>query len=165
MRPEANPQRWSGRSSQGFSGLLASSGSLVASLQRWRGQRRNHIGHHQPQERIVRKNGAGPGPWMWACWAGRESSCCSAAAVWSRPVVSLRKRLDEFFIISGIGLTRCFGPVWAPRNVIDTAHSGMRRCTDQVTPWRDGSMAVAATLDAEKRDSLFSTPDQSHRFV
>ena len=65
MRPEANLQRWSGRSYQGFSGLLASSGSLVASLQRWKGHRRNHIRHHQPQELIVRESGAGPG-----CYSG-----------------------------------------------------------------------------------------------
>ena len=37
MRPEANLQRRGGRSSPGFSGQLASPGSLVAPLHRWRG--------------------------------------------------------------------------------------------------------------------------------
>ena len=48
------------------------------------------------------------------------------------------------------GLRRCLGTT----NVIDNAHSGMRRRTGRVTRWRDGSMAVrwaaAAFLDAEK---------------
>ena len=58
------------------------------------------------------------------------------------------------FTVSEIGLTpalrRCLGTT----NVIDNAHSGMRRRTGRVTRWRDGSMAVrwavAAFLDAEK---------------
>ena len=60
MRPEANLQRRSGRGSTGFSCSLASSGVLVASLHRWRGYRRNHFTHHQPQQLIVRESGAGP---------------------------------------------------------------------------------------------------------
>ena len=67
---------------------------------------------------------------------------------------SLREGLDELFTVSAIGLTpalkRCLGTT----NVIDNAHSGMRRRTGRVTRWRDGSMAVrwtaAAFLDAEK---------------
>ena len=67
---------------------------------------------------------------------------------------SLREGLGEMFTVSGIGLTpalrRCLGTT----NVIDNAHSGMRRRTGRVTRWRDGSMAVrwaaAAFLDAEK---------------
>ncbi len=67
---------------------------------------------------------------------------------------SLREELDELSTVSGIGLTpalrRCLGTT----NVIDNAHSGMRRRTGHVTRWRDGSMAVrwavAAFLDAEK---------------
>ena len=58
------------------------------------------------------------------------------------------------FTVSETGLTpalrRCLGTT----NVIDNAHSGMRRRTGRVTRWRDGSMAVrwaaAAFLDAEK---------------
>ena len=61
MRPEANLRRRGGRSSPGFSGPLASSGSLVAPLHRWRGERRNHIRHHQPPKLTVRESGAGPG--------------------------------------------------------------------------------------------------------
>ena len=38
MRPEANQRRRGGRSSPDFSGPLASSRSLVAPLQRWRGR-------------------------------------------------------------------------------------------------------------------------------
>ena len=67
---------------------------------------------------------------------------------------SLREGLGEMFTVSEIGLTpalrRCLGTT----NVIDNAHSGMRRRTGRVTRWRDGSMAVrwaaAAFLDAEK---------------
>jgi len=66
---------------------------------------------------------------------------------------SLREGLDELFTVSRIGLTpalrRCLGTT----NVIDNAHSGMRRRTGRVTRWRDGSMAVrwaaAAFLEAE----------------
>ena len=58
------------------------------------------------------------------------------------------------FTVSEIGLTpalrRCLGTT----NVIDNAHSRMRRRTGRVTRWRDGSMAVrsaaAAFLDADK---------------
>ena len=67
---------------------------------------------------------------------------------------SLREGLDELFTVSRIGLTpalrRCLGTT----NVIDNAHSGMRRRTGWVTRWRNGSMAVrwaaAAFLEAEK---------------
>ena len=67
---------------------------------------------------------------------------------------SLREGLGEMFTVREIGLTpalrRCLGTT----NVIDNAHSGMRRRTGRVTRWRDGSMAVrwaaAAFLDAEK---------------
>ena len=67
---------------------------------------------------------------------------------------SLREGLDELFTVSVIGLTpalkRCLGTT----NVIDNAHSGMRRRTGRVTRWRDGSMALrwaaAAFLEAEK---------------
>ncbi len=69
MRLETNLQRQGGRSSPGFSGLLASSGSLVAPLQRWRGRRRNRIRHHQPQELTVRESGAGPKIRVQADWA------------------------------------------------------------------------------------------------
>ena len=47
-------------------------------------------------------------------------------------------------------LKRCLGTT----NVIDNAHSGMRRRTGRVTRWQNGSMAVrwaaAAFMDAEK---------------
>ena len=67
---------------------------------------------------------------------------------------SLREGLGEMFTVRETGLTpalrRCLGTT----NVIDNAHSGMRRRTGRVTRWRDGSMAVrwaaAAFLDAEK---------------
>ena len=67
---------------------------------------------------------------------------------------SLREGLGEMFTVREIGLTpalrRCLGTT----NVIDNAHSGMRRRTGRVTRWRDGSMAVrwaaAAFMDAEK---------------
>ena len=66
---------------------------------------------------------------------------------------SLREGLDELFTVSRIGLTpalrRCFGTT----NVIDNAHSGMRRRTGRVTRWRNGSMAArwaaAVFLEAE----------------
>ena len=60
MRPEANLQRRGGRSSSGFSGLLASSGSLVTPLHRWKSEKRNHIRHHQPKKLTVRESGVGP---------------------------------------------------------------------------------------------------------
>ena len=67
---------------------------------------------------------------------------------------SLREGLAELFTIGEIGLTpalrRCLGTT----NVIDNAHSGMRRRTGRVTRWRDGTMVVrwaaASFLDAEK---------------
>ena len=67
---------------------------------------------------------------------------------------SLREGPGEMFTVRETGLTpalrRCLGTT----NVIDNAHSGMRRRTGRVTRWRDGSMAVrwaaAAFLDAEK---------------
>ncbi len=62
MRPEANLQHRGEGSSPGFSCSLASSESLVSPLHRCRGQRRNHIRHHQPQELTVRETGAGPLP-------------------------------------------------------------------------------------------------------
>ncbi len=60
MRPEANLQRRGDGSSPGFSSSLASPASLVAPRHRWKGESTNHITHHQPQELIVRENGAGP---------------------------------------------------------------------------------------------------------
>ena len=65
---------------------------------------------------------------------------------------SLREGLDELFTVSGIALAlkRCLGTT----NVIDNAHSRMRRRTRRVTRSKDGSMAVrwaaASFLDAEK---------------
>ena len=67
---------------------------------------------------------------------------------------SLREGLNELFTVSAIGLApavkRCLGTT----NVIDNAHSGMRRRTGRVTRWKNGSMAVrwaaAAFLEAEK---------------
>ena len=50
MLPEANRQRRGWPKLSSFSGLLASSGSLVTPLHRWRGEKRNHIRHHQPQK-------------------------------------------------------------------------------------------------------------------
>ena len=61
MRLEANLRRRGVRSSPGFSGLLASSTSLVTPLHRWKSEKRNHIRHHQSQEPTVRESGATPG--------------------------------------------------------------------------------------------------------
>lgn len=67
---------------------------------------------------------------------------------------SLREELDELFTVSTIGLTpalkRCLGTT----KVIDTTHSGMRRRTGHMMPWKNGSAVVrwvaAAFLKAEK---------------
>ena len=72
MRPEANLQLRGGRSSPGFSGPLASSGSLVVPLHRGRGERRN-IRHHQPQKPTVRESGAAPDS-DWITEDGEEYS-------------------------------------------------------------------------------------------
>ena len=60
MRPDANLQLRSGRSSPGFSRSLLPSASLVAPLHRLKSERRNHIIHHQPQQQTVRESGAAP---------------------------------------------------------------------------------------------------------
>lgn len=70
-------------------------------------------------------------------------------------VGSLREGLGELFTVSELGLPpalrRCLGTT----NVIDNAHSGMRRHTGRVTRWRDGSMAVrgaaASFMQAEEK--------------
>ena len=67
---------------------------------------------------------------------------------------SLREGLNELSAVSAIGLApalkRCLGTT----NVIDNAHSGMRRRTGRVTRRKNGSMAVrwaaAAFLEAGK---------------
>ncbi len=82
MRPEANLQHPGGRSSQGFSGLLASSGSLVAPLHRWSEERRNHTRHHQPQQLIVRESGAGPDDAFYDDWLGTDTVYWDESHAW-----------------------------------------------------------------------------------
>ena len=50
---------------------------------------------------------------------------------------SLREGLDELFTVSGIGLTPALRRCLSTTNVIDNAHSGMRRRTGRVTRWRE----------------------------
>ena len=78
VQPEANLQRRSGESSPGFSRLPASSASLVAPLDRWRGGKRNYIRHYQPQELIGREGGAGPRTLF-------DAAVAPAGAVMARP--------------------------------------------------------------------------------
>ena len=67
---------------------------------------------------------------------------------------SLREGLNKLFTVSAIGLAPAFKRCLGTTNVIDNAHSGIRRRPGRVTRWKNGSMAVrwaaAAFMEAEK---------------
>ena len=132
-------------------------GLLESLVQRCRNHKMRNVTGHLPKElhdqasavlRAAWKLGAKDGKArieQFASWVEKQHPDAAG---------SLREGLGEMFTVREIGLTpalrRCLGTT----NVIDNAHSGMRRRTGRVTRWRDGSMAVrwaaAAFLDAEK---------------
>ena len=160
MPPEANLQRRGGRSSPGFSGPLASSGSLVASLQRWREQRRNNITHHQPQQLTVRESGAGP-----YCCAARTNldllravasrleptAPCSKVMTWARSP-KLKQKTLRSMAVPDRESRRSASPGSDPRDDQALRYQGATRQRDFA---RNESLRAVA-----KRSSSCSTPSE-----
>ena len=143
----------------GSKALRAAVGQVFGSaclVQRCRNHRMRNVTGHLPRELHDQARAVLRAAWKLDAKEGRARIEQFASRVETRhpdAAGSLREGLDELFTVSRIGLTpalrRCLGTT----NVIDNAHSGMRRRTGRVTRWRDGSMAVrwaaAAFLEAE----------------
>ena len=125
-------------------------------VQRCRNHKMRNVTGHLPRELHDQARAVLRAAWKLDAKEGRARIEQFASWVETRhpdAAGSLREGLDELFTVSRIGLTpalrRCLGTT----NVIDNAHSGMRRRTGRVTRWRNGSVAVrraaAAFLEAE----------------
>ena len=144
----------------GSKALRAAVGQVFGSaglVQRCRNQKMRNVIGHLPRELHDQARSVLRAAWKLDAKAGKARIEQFASWVETQhpgAAGSLREGLNELFTVSAIGLApalkRCLGTT----NVIDNAHSGMRRRTGRVTRWTNGSMAVrwaaAAFLEAEK---------------
>ena len=144
----------------GSKALRAAVGQVFGSaclVQRCRNHKMRNVIGHLPKELHDQARSVLRAAWKLDAKAGKARIEQFASWVETQhpdAAGSLREGLNELFTVSAIGLApalkRCLGTT----NVIDNAHSGMRRRTGRVTRWKNGSMAVrwaaAAFLEAEK---------------
>ena len=136
-------------------------------VQRCRNHKLRNVCSHLPEEQQDQAKAALRAAWklpakegmarleQLARWYEKEQPGAAA---------SIREGLSEMFTLSRLGLPKRLCKCLWTTNLIDSGHSAVRRATNRVTRWRDGSMALrwAATafVFAEKRFKKLQGSDQ-----